>query len=173
MLSFGRCTITRHDYRHFAIGYFGMLELGSPICDADIVAWRLLLPSILIILIDVLCVNIGELAHMKITREQQCSLSDYVLGCAMAIAGVVTWTWYTIVNSRYLKANPQISSTTWASAQGLATLPLALIGSIGYFVYLNYPECLFVFVLAPSNGVYRPDAVNKLMLIMVGAALLE
>ena len=125
----------------------------SPGHGADSVAWRLLLPSVAIILIGLLCVNSAELAHMKIATHHR-SVSDYVLGCLIAIAAVAAWTWYPIVNSRYLKANPHISSTTWASAQGLATLPLALIGFLGYFVYLKLSGDLYPFPFGPRPGLF-------------------
>lgn len=133
----------------------------SPTHGADSVAWRLLLPSLIIILIGLLCVNSAELAHMKLAGANQRTVSDYVLGCAIAIAGVAAWTWYPIVNSRYLKAHPQISSTTWASAQGLTTLPLALIGFIGYFVYLKLSGSAYAFPFGP-----RPSLFIGLMLLI-------
>ena len=52
------------------------------------------------------------------------------LGAGLALVAVICWTWYPIRNARWLKANPQCSAATWATAQGLATLPLALIGIV-------------------------------------------
>ena len=126
----------------------------SPTRGADSVAWRLLLPSIVIILLGLLCVNSAEMTHMKNAGSAQRPLSDYLLGCGMAIAGVAAWTWYPIVNARYLKANPRISSTTWATAQGLATFPLAVIGFIGYFVYLKLSGNAYTFPFGPRPAVF-------------------
>jgi drug/metabolite transporter (DMT)-like permease len=41
---------------------------------------------------------------------------------------VACWTWYPIRNAEWLRAHPDRSPRGWATAQGLATLPLALIG---------------------------------------------
>ena len=38
------------------------------------------------------------------------------------------WTWYPIRNAEWLRAHPDRSPRGWATAQGLATLPLALLG---------------------------------------------
>jgi drug/metabolite transporter (DMT)-like permease len=41
---------------------------------------------------------------------------------------VVCWTWYPIRNAEWLRAHPDRSPRGWATAQGLMTLPLALVG---------------------------------------------
>ncbi len=46
----------------------------------------------------------------------------------LALGAVVCWTWYPIRNARWLQQHPALRSSTWATAQGLATLPLALAG---------------------------------------------
>ena len=38
------------------------------------------------------------------------------------------WTWYPIRNAEWLRAHPDRSPRGWATAQGLMTLPLALVG---------------------------------------------
>ncbi|MDP5009256.1 MAG: EamA/RhaT family transporter, partial [Glaciimonas sp.] len=81
-------------------------------------------------------------------------LSDYVLGCLLALAAVAAWTWYPIINAAYLKAHPHISSTTWATAQGLAVLPLALLGFVGYFIYLKLSGDAYVFPFGPRPTVF-------------------
>ena len=45
---------------------------------------------------------------------------------ALALGAVACWTWYPIRNARWLRAHPQHSARAWATAQGLATLPLSL-----------------------------------------------
>ena len=134
----------------------------SPGHASESVAWRRLAPSLVIILIGILCVNAAELAHMRLAGSSNTrSLGDYVLGCLIALAAVAAWTWYPIVNARYLRANPQISPSTWATAQGLATLPLALIGLFGYGAYLKLAGGSYAFPFGP-----RPLQFIGLMLLI-------
>ncbi len=53
----------------------------------------------------------------------------YLLGALLAVGAVACWTWYPIRNARWLQARRSIGSGTWATAQGLATLPLSLAGA--------------------------------------------
>ena len=38
------------------------------------------------------------------------------------------WTWYPLRNADWLRAHPDRNPRSWATAQGVATLPLALLG---------------------------------------------
>jgi drug/metabolite transporter (DMT)-like permease len=59
---------------------------------------------------------------------------DLLLGMALAGAALVCWTWYPIRNAAWVQAHPQVGSGTWATAQGLATLPLAAVGMTAYML---------------------------------------
>lgn len=96
----------------------------SPHDPSERIAWSKLIMPLLIIFIGLMLVNAAELRHLDGKR----SLSDYGRGALLALVAVAAWTWYPIMNGRYMKVYTHISSTTWASAQGLATLPLALAG---------------------------------------------
>jgi drug/metabolite transporter (DMT)-like permease len=52
----------------------------------------------------------------------------YALGALLAIGAVACWTWYPIRNADWLRRHPDRSPRAWATAQGVATLPLALLG---------------------------------------------
>ena len=52
----------------------------------------------------------------------------------LAIGAVACWTWYPIRNADWLRAHPDRSPRTWATAQGLATLPLAAVGYAGFWL---------------------------------------
>lgn len=84
------------------------------------IAWSRLWPALLAIGSGVGLVHASEV-RAGLDREP-------VLGVLLALGAVVCWTWYPIRNARWLQAHPQHSAATWATAQGLATLPLALIG---------------------------------------------
>jgi drug/metabolite transporter (DMT)-like permease len=117
----------------------------SPGHPSEAVAWKRLAPSLLIIFAGLMLVNAGELAHL----DGQRSLRAYALGCVLALVALAAWTWYPIMNARHLKRHPSIRSSTWATAQGLATLPLALIGLIGYGVYADVSASSYAFPFGP------------------------
>lgn len=85
--------------------------------------WRRLVPSLLVIGVGIALVNQHELAQVSGTMP-----AGYQRGILLAMAATACWTWYPVRNSRWLALRPQISSDIWATAQGITTLPLALIG---------------------------------------------
>ena len=96
----------------------------SPHHPSERIAWKKLVFPLGIIFIGLMLVNAAELRHLNNQR----SPAEYLRGGLIALIAVAAWTWYPIMNSRYLKVFTHIRSSTWATAQGLATLPLALLG---------------------------------------------
>jgi drug/metabolite transporter (DMT)-like permease len=90
------------------------------------IEWRRLLPSLLLIGAGIALVNHVELEELK--ADPNTDLARYALGALLAAGAVVCWTWYPIRNAEWLRAHPGRSPRGWATAQGLATLPLALAG---------------------------------------------
>jgi drug/metabolite transporter (DMT)-like permease len=102
--------------------------------------WRSLAPSLLLIAVGIACVNQVELAAMG--GSSPAELRRYAEGALLALAAVACWTWYPIRNADWLRANTGGSSSSgkndssngdrsprvWATAQGLVTLPIALLG---------------------------------------------
>ena len=88
--------------------------------------WARLAPSLLLIAGGIACVNQAELQHLQ--QNGGIDLQRYAEGALLALAAVACWTWYPIRNADWLRAHSDRSATTWATAQGLATLPLALAG---------------------------------------------
>lgn len=86
------------------------------------IAWARLWPSLLAIGAGIALVHRSE-AGTGLSQAP-------VAGGLLALGAVVCWTWYPIRNARWLQTHPQHSAATWATAQGLATLPLALLGSL-------------------------------------------
>lgn len=114
------------------------------------IAWARLWPALLAIGAGVALVHASEV-RAGLGREP-------LLGVLLALGAVVCWTWYPIRNARWLQAHPQHSAATWATAQGLATLPLALIGCAG--------AGFFWMTAAPSDSApwgSRPGAFIGLM----------
>ncbi|MCG2585264.1 DMT family transporter [Massilia sp. TS11] len=117
----------------------------SPGHPSESIAWGKLAPSLLIISAGLLLVNWSELQHIGAR-----SLHDYALGAVLASAGVATWTWYPIRNARFLRAHPEVGPATWATVQGLATLPLALAGFLGYGLYAHLSGSGFAWPFGPA-----------------------
>jgi drug/metabolite transporter (DMT)-like permease len=88
--------------------------------------WRRLWPALLLIVAGIACVNQVELAALR--SDPGADPMRYVQGALLAVVAVVCWTWYPLRNADWLRAHPDRSPRTWATAQGVATLPLALLG---------------------------------------------
>ena len=88
--------------------------------------WLKLLPSLVLIATGIACVNQVELQHLR--AQADFDLVRYGTGLLLAIGAVVCWTWYPMRNADWLRAHADRSPRTWATAQGLMTLPLAVLG---------------------------------------------
>ncbi|MDI9238031.1 DMT family transporter [Lysobacter sp. LF1] len=88
--------------------------------------WRRLFPSLLLIAMGIACVNRVELLALR--ADPDADLTRYAQGALLALVAVACWTWYPLRNADWLRAHPDRSPRTWATAQGVATLPLALTG---------------------------------------------
>ncbi|MBI3522991.1 MAG: DMT family transporter [Betaproteobacteria bacterium] len=121
--------------------------------------WRRLAPSLLVVALGIALVNRNELAHLDARR----SVVDYALGVLLGLCAVAAWTWYPMRNSRWMKLRPQLASGAWATAQGLATLPLAAVGMIltGFWYAAPSDRGGFDFPLGP-----RPASFIGLMLVI-------
>ena len=87
--------------------------------------WRRLLSSLAVIAAGIALVNRDELAHLAAAGGDT---SRLLTGALLAVGAVACWTWYPIRNARWLQRHPTLRSSTWATAQGVATLPLGLGG---------------------------------------------
>ena len=87
--------------------------------------WRKLAPSLALIATGLALVNRDELQHVQAGAGD---LRRYVEGALLAVAAVACWTWYPIRNADWLRAHADRSPRAWATAQGLVTLPMALLG---------------------------------------------
>ncbi|ULU27397.1 DMT family transporter [Dyella terrae] len=88
--------------------------------------WLSLAPSLALIATGIACVNRAELSALD--HPSGVDLWRYARGALLASCAVVCWTWYPLRNADWLRRHPERSARTWATAQGLATLPLAFCG---------------------------------------------
>jgi drug/metabolite transporter (DMT)-like permease len=89
-------------------------------------SWARLAPSLLLIAAGIGCVNHSELATLR--ADPHADVARYAVGALLAVGAVACWTWYPIRNADWLRAHGDRNPRSWATAQGVATLPLALIG---------------------------------------------
>ena len=96
-------------------------------------SWARLLPSLVLIGLGLACANADQLNRL----DTKNTLNAYLTGAALAVVANAAWTWYPIHNARWLRAHPCHTSITWATAQGLVTLPMALTGLLASITYLK------------------------------------
>ena len=123
-----------------------------------VLAWRRMVPSLLLIFAGIACVNWVEIRRLASGSGDNPSLR-YLVGIACAVGAVACWTWYPLRNADWLRNHPERNPRTWATAQGIATLPLAAIGYLAFwgFAAANAPS--FAVPFGP-----RPVAFVGLML---------
>jgi drug/metabolite transporter (DMT)-like permease len=95
--------------------------------------WRQLAPSLLLIAAGIACVNHAELQQLR--GSGSFDLARYALGSLFALGAVACWTWYPLRNADWLRAHADRPPSTWATAQGLATLPLSLAGFMAFWAW--------------------------------------
>ena len=92
--------------------------------------WRQLLPGLLLTAIGLgLMLEMPEAA----TPEQESTAQVYWRGVAYAVAAMLSWTGFAVINSAWLKKHGSISTTDWANWMGVAAgvAALALWGAVG------------------------------------------
>jgi len=114
--------------------------------------WMRLLPSLLLIGAGIALVNQVEIERLK--ADPDADLGRYLLGALLAIGAVVCWTWYPIRNAEWLRAHPDRSPRGWATAQGLATLPLALLGYTLTWLWFGATDAPFPMPFGPRPGAF-------------------
>jgi drug/metabolite transporter (DMT)-like permease len=89
---------------------------------------KLIAPSILI-LIGLVIINAP---HLK----DNPSSSLYVLGLLCALGALLAWSWYVVANAGFLKRNPQVAFSDWATVIGVASMIWSLFfGVISWIVF--------------------------------------
>ena len=116
------------------------------------IAWARLLPSLVLIGAGIALVNHVELEQLK--ADPHADMARYAFGALLAVGAVACWTWYPLRNAEWLRAHPDRSPRGWATAQGLATLPLALIGYAGTWLWSGVSGESFPMPFGPRPAVF-------------------
>ena len=119
--------------------------------------WRALALPLGLIALGIGLVNHSELAALR--QNPSADFERYALGALLAVGAVVCWTWYPIRNADWLRAHADRSPSTWATAQGLATLPLALVGYLAFGVWNQFSA-------APLAMPWGPDPLRFVALML-------
>ena len=114
--------------------------------------WARLAPSLALIAAGIACVNQVELVHLR--ADPHADLSRYAHGGLLALGAVACWTWYPMRNADWLRAHPDRSPRAWASAQGVATLPLALAGFGLFWAWTAWAADPLPMPLGPRPAAY-------------------
>jgi drug/metabolite transporter (DMT)-like permease len=112
--------------------------------------WLRLAPSLLLIAAGIGLVNDAELQHLR--AMPSADLGRYALGAALAVGAVACWTWYPLRNADWLRAHPGRRPRVWATAQGVATLPLAATGLAAVWAASSFGAAPFEMPLGPQPG---------------------
>ena len=118
--------------------------------------WAKLLPSLTLIGAGIACVNQAELQALQAAGETD--WGRYASGALLAVIAVACWTWYPLRNADWLRDHPGRSPRTWATAQGLVTLPMALLGYALLWLGMTLGSSPFAMPLGP-----RPEFFVALM----------
>ncbi|CAG1017062.1 Inner membrane protein YtfF [Burkholderiaceae bacterium] len=110
--------------------------------------WRQLAPSLALIALGIALVNQVEIAQLR--DDHDADLGRYGLGAVLAMGALICWTWYPMRNADWLRAHPDRSPRSWATAQGIATLPLALAGYAGFWAWSAITGAPFDMPLGPD-----------------------
>jgi drug/metabolite transporter (DMT)-like permease len=105
--------------------------------------FRTLVPALLLIGFGLVLVNAMEVDWSGLGKH---SLGDQLLGIGCAVVSLALWTWFSVANSTFLRANPQISSAEWSTVVGVVTFPLSV---------------LLVPVLLTGDGVLAAEAAPR------------
>ena len=132
-----------------------VIAISSNLRDArrdGLLPWGRLAPSLVLIAGGIACVNRVELDHLR--ADPAADLSRYALGGLLALGAVACWTWYPMRNADWLRAHPDRSPRAWATAQGVATLPLALAGYALFWAWTAWTSPAMAMPLGPRPAVF-------------------
>jgi drug/metabolite transporter (DMT)-like permease len=110
--------------------------------------WLRLLPSLALIGTGLALVNQVELQALR--ADPAADIGRYAIGALLAVGAVACWTWYPLRNADWLRDHPGRSPSTWATAQGIATLPLAAAGYALFWAWSGFSGSPFPMPFGPE-----------------------
>ena len=114
--------------------------------------WRRLAPCLATVMAGIACVNQVELSALA--KDADADYARYASGALLAAGAVACWTWYPLRNANWLRDHPARKPRAWATAQGLATLPLALVGYVAFWGWSAVSHDAFPMPFGPRPGFF-------------------
>jgi drug/metabolite transporter (DMT)-like permease len=88
------------------------------------------------------------------------STTTRVMGVLAGLGAVALWTWYGLANAAFLKRNPEVSPTGWATVTGLAT---------GLVTLAALPAAIALHQLGTTSGT---GSGTRVVALVVGSTVL-
>lgn len=174
--------------------FAGMCMALVPVLVALVSNWRRrgsgealpfakLAPGLILILAGMVIANITEFE--LVVQSSREGSARFWFGVFMGVLALLTWIWYPIRNAEWLLAHPARSPRTWSTAQGLTTLPFAVIFYLAVWAcdepgtpLLGDDPWWFVFVVAASGiicswlGIVLWNAMSQRLPTALGGQLI-
>ncbi len=90
-------------------------------------SFRSLIPSACLILLGLVMVNIPYLRKEGAT--------SHLMGILFAVVALVSWNWFAVANSRFIKRHPELHPSDWTSLIGVGSLLWALVGVLILYLF--------------------------------------
>ena len=118
--------------------------------------WLKLLHSLAVIALGIGCVNHSELTQWKAqaTADGGADLQRYATGALLAVGAVICCTWHPLRNADWLRAHPDRSPRAWATAQGVATLPLSALAFAAFWLWTAASGSAFPMPFGPQPALF-------------------
>jgi drug/metabolite transporter (DMT)-like permease len=97
------------------------IAIAANIASPSLSWQRLALP------LAVMAAGIALVNHDELQRLGGRESARLLAGALLSLGALACWIWYPLRNTAWLRKRPDLRADVWATAQGLATLPLALI----------------------------------------------
>ncbi len=114
--------------------------------------WRRLVPSLALTGAGIALVNQAELSALR--ADPSADLGRYAFGALLTLGAVACWTWYPIRNADWLRAHAGRNPRGWATAQGVATLPLSAAGLAAFSAWSTFTGSDFPLPLGPAPALF-------------------
>ena len=88
------------------------------------VPWRKLFLPLVVLFAGLVLANCSEFEAVSVASGG----AVFWEGAVYGVAALLIWTWFPIVNADWLIEHPERSPKAWTTAQGITTLPAAVVG---------------------------------------------
>ena len=98
--------------------------------DHGAIDLRRLVGPLLLVLAGIACINLdvfSDVVSSSGSNEHAASVLTRLTGLACALGALASWTWYAVVNARYLQANRHFDGNEWSVLWGIVTGLLGLV----------------------------------------------